>query len=104
MFISRAMIIKTSAIADFVYFLLMAAKKLVTVWVKILVHLKDLIEFFQKMIGFIGLRVIVREILRVKISEKLFSQQKIPKSCIFKGCHLAMAAQNPKIHSIFQKI
>ena len=46
-------------------------KKLVALWV----HLKDLIEFFQKMALLIG-SVTVRSILRVEISKKLLSQQR----------------------------
>ena len=49
-------------------------------------HKKDLLCSIQKMVWLIGFGVTVPEILRVEISGKLLSQQKIPKSCIFKGC------------------
>ena len=41
------------------------------------------------MIWLIGFEVTVLEIVRVGISRKLQSQQKIPKLFIFKGSHLA---------------
>ena len=53
------------------------SKKLVTVWAKYLIRLKDLLECFQKMVWLIGSGVTVCEILRAEISEKLLIQQKI---------------------------
>ena len=53
------------------------------------VQLRDLTELFQKKVWLIGFEVTVCEILRVKISKKLVSQQKLPKPCIFKDWHLA---------------
>ena len=40
---------------------------------------------FQKMLWLIGFGVTADEILRVDLSEKLMSVQKIPKSFYFKG-------------------
>lgn len=71
--------------AFFFNFLLMAEKNLFTVWAKYLMHLNDLIKFFQKIVWLIGFRVTVRELLRAKNSKKLLSQKIISKSCIFKG-------------------
>ena len=48
-------------------------------------QLKDLIEFFQKMVWLINFGVIVREIMRIKISEKLLSQQQNSKTLYFQG-------------------
>ena len=58
-------------------------------------YLKDLIEFFLNMVKLIAFGVTGREILRVEISEKILSQQKIPKYCIFKGQHLANDSAEP---------
>ena len=52
-------------------------------------HLKDYIEFFEKMVWLVGFGVTACETLRVEISEKLLCKQKMPKSCIFKDWHLA---------------
>ena len=41
------------------------------------------------MIWLIGFRVPTDAMLRVEISKRFLVQQKIPKSCIFKGWHLA---------------
>ena len=54
MFIPGVMAIKMSKMAHFLYFLLMAAKNQ---------SLKDLTEFFQKILELIDLKVAVREIL-----------------------------------------
>ena len=52
--------------AHFLYFLLMAAKKH-SVLAKHLMHLKDRIKSFQKMVWVTGFEVTVREILRVEM-------------------------------------
>ena len=46
MFTPRVRVIKMSQIAHFVYFLLITA----TIWAKHLMHQKELIEFFHKMV------------------------------------------------------
>ena len=77
----------------------------------IYVRLKDLIEFFPKMVWLIGFGVTVREIFRVEISKKLLSQKKeIQKPFLFKSWHLANGSRkssNPqhflkKLNDIFQ--
>ena len=73
-------------------------------------HLKDPLESFQKRGRLVGFSVTVCEIMRVEILEKLLSQQKIPKFCIFKGLHLANNGWEPnnpyhflkKLNEIFQ--
>ena len=47
------------------------------------------------MIWSIGFGIIVREIMRVEISGKLLSQQKIPQCTIFKGQHLPNSSSEP---------
>ena len=54
MFIPGVKVIKMSKMAHFLYFLLMAGKNQ---------SLKDLTEFFQKILELIDLKVAVREIL-----------------------------------------
>ena len=54
----------------------MAAKKLLTVWAKYLMRLKDLIEFFQKIVWLIGFGVTVREILRAEYQKTAESTNK----------------------------
>ena len=49
MFPSRIRVMKISQIAYFLYFLLMTAKKVVTIWRNCLMHQKDLIQSFQIM-------------------------------------------------------
>ena len=47
-------------------------------------HLKDLIEFFQKKVWLIDFRVIVCEILQVETCwEKLLSQEKKPTEILY---------------------
>ena len=94
MFIPRVTVIKMSQIAHILYFLLMATKNVVTIWAKYLMHQKILTECFQKMVWLLGFGVAIHEILRVEISEKVLSQQNIPKFCIFNGPHLANASSN----------
>ena len=50
MFTPRVRVIKMSQIAHFLYFLLMAAKKVVTIWTKYLMQQKELTESFQKIV------------------------------------------------------
>ena len=50
MFTPRVRVIKMSQIAHFLYFLLMAAKKVVTIWTKYLMQQKELTESFQKIL------------------------------------------------------
>ena len=47
------------------------------------------------MICLISFGVTVQEIFRVEISEKLLNQQKVTKSCIFKGSHFANGSSKP---------
>ena len=90
-----------SQVAHFLYFLLMAPKCQSQFkchsFVNISVHLKNITVSFMECI--IGFGVTVREILRVETSEKLLSLQKKkkkkPKSCIFKGWHLANGSSEP---------
>ena len=42
-------------------------------------HLKVLFPLFQKMVGFIGIQATIHEILAIKISKKILSQQKCNK-------------------------
>ena len=67
MFTSRVMAFKMSEMANFIYFLLIAAKNYSQFGQYLYVHVEDLIEFLQKMICLIGLAV--REILWVEISK-----------------------------------
>ena len=60
MFTSGVMIIKMSRKAHFFVFFADNSK----------VHLKDLFEFFQKMIGLIGFGVTVCKLSKVEISKK----------------------------------
>ena len=68
----------------------------------IYVRLKDLIEFFPKMVWLIGFGVTVREIFRVEISKKLLSQKKeISKPFLSRADVLLIVAENPVTLSIF---
>ena len=80
-FTPRVTVIKISQLAQFLYFLLMTAKMRQFAQF-IYVYLKVLNEFFQKILWLLELPFVR---LSVEISEKLLRQQKIPKSCIFKG-------------------
>ena len=59
------MVIKMSKMAHFLYFLLMAANNQSQFGQNIREHLKDFIEFFQKMAWLLDFGDKVREILRV---------------------------------------
>ena len=48
-------------------------------------YLKDLFEFFQKMVWFIGLGVIAPEISTAEIYKKLLSQQKNNETLYLQG-------------------
>ena len=56
------MVIKMSKVAHFFVFSADGSKKSVTVGQSISVHLKGLVELFQKMIWLIGFGVTIREI------------------------------------------
>ena len=55
-------------------------------------HLKDLNNFFQKMVCLIDFGVTIRDILRVNIPEKLLSQQKYYNSVFLRVDILLMLA------------
>ena len=76
MFTCKVMVTKMSKMTFFVF----SADdcKIVTIWSK--VHLKDLLELFQKIVWLLGFVVTVREKSRVKISKKVPSQQEHPRS------------------------
>ena len=68
----------------------------------IYVRLKDLIDFFPKMVCLIGFGVTIREIFRVEISKKLLSQKKeISKPFLSRADVLLIVAENPVTLSIF---
>ena len=92
MFIPGFIIIKMSKIAQFLSFLLMTLKNKLHCDQNIYLHLKDLIDFFQKILWLIGFGITVSEILRVEISK--FSRFEI----------LLIVLQNPIIHRIFEKL
>ena len=96
MFTPTVMAIKMSKMAHFLYFQLMTAKKLWQFQQNIYVHLKDLIEFLQKMVWLISFRFTIHKILR--------SQQKVYQNPLFLRVDILLkVAQNPIIHSIFWK-
>ena len=96
MFTPTVMVIKMSKMAHFLYFQLMTAKKLWQFQQNIYVHLKDLIEFLQKMVWLISFRFTIHKILR--------SQQKVYQNPLFLRVDILLkVAQNPIIHSIFWK-
>ena len=95
MFTPRVMVIKILKMAHYLHFLLMTAKSQSQFWQNIWVLPKGLIEFFHKIVWLIGFGVTVRKILRIEISKKLLRHQKSPKSCIFKGWHLANGSSEP---------
>ena len=93
MFTPTVMVIKMSKMAHFLYFQLMTTTKLWQFEQNIYVHLKDLIEFLQKMVSF---RFTIHKILR--------SQQKVYQNPLFLRVDILLkVAQNPIIHSIFWK-
>ena len=53
--------------AQFLYFLLMIAKRWPQFGYNIYVHLKDLIELLQEVVWLMGVGITVREISRVEI-------------------------------------
>ena len=64
-------------------------------------NLKDITEFFQKLVLLIGVGVTTRELLNVEISKRLLSQQKIQELCSFKRYDIfLLVAQNAIIQSI----
>ena len=96
MFTPTVMVIKMSKMAHFLYFQLMTAKKLWQFQQNIYVHLKDLIEFLQKMVWLISFRFTIHKRLR--------SQQKVYQNPLFLRVDILLkVAQNPIIHSIFWK-
>ena len=96
MFTPTVMVIKMSKMAHFLYFQLMTAKKLWQSEQNIYVHLKDLIEFLQKMVWLMSFRFTIHKILR--------SQQKVYQNPLFLRVDILLkVAQNPIIHSIFWK-
>ena len=96
MFTPTVMAIKMSKMVHFLYFQLMTAKKLWQFQQNIYVHLKDLIEFLQKMVWLISFRFTIHKILR--------SQQKVYQNPLFLRVDILLkVAQNPIIHSIFWK-
>ena len=66
----RVMVIKMSKMAHILYFLLMTANKMSYFGQIIYTHLKDLNDFFQKIVRLILVTVIIREISRIEISIK----------------------------------
>ena len=63
------------------------------------VHLKDLFEFFQKMVWYIGFGIIICKKSRVEISKNCWVSKKIMKLCIFKGWRLvngSWGSNNPE--------
>ena len=77
MFITRVIVVPVSKVAHFFVFFPDDRKR---IWAhfgqNIYVYLKDLTEFFQKMVWLIGFRVTVCEMLRVEITKKILSQEK----------------------------
>ena len=69
----------------FLYFLLMTAENLSQSGAKYFGAPERSCQIFHKMVWSMGFGVTICEILRVEISEKLLSQQKIPNSCISNG-------------------
>ena len=93
MFTPGITIIKISHLTPFLYFLLMTANNESQFGQNVLVHLKDLTEFFQKIVWEIGSGV----------TGKLLSQKKYRNLIFSRIDILLMVAQNPIIHSIFWK-
>ena len=60
-------------------------------------YLKDLLEFFQKMVRLVGFRVTVCEISRVEIQKPLSQQNPV----LSRVNILFTVTQNPTIHTIF---
>ena len=65
-------------------------------------RLKDLLEFFQKIVWLIGFGVTVREISRMEVKKTVEFAKKTKKNTVFLRIDiLLIVAQNPTIHRIF---
>ena len=92
-FTPRVIVIKMSKMAHFSVFSADDSKKISQSLGKIFkCTWKILLNSFKKMIWFIGFGVTVHK-----------STKNIPKSCIFKGCHLANDSSEPKNPNDFLK-
>ena len=79
MFISWVMVLKLSRKGIFCNFVLISAKTL-SLWRQFAyMHLKVLIALFQKMICFLGVWTTVHEVLAIKWSKNMLTQQKFNK-------------------------
>ena len=76
MFLASVMVRELSKKAHFYNFVLTSARNLSLLKQFTYMHLKVLITLFQKMIWFIGVWATVHEILAIKISKKMLTQQK----------------------------
>ena len=79
MFPSWVMVCKLSKKVHFYNFVLTSARNLRLLQQFTYMHLKVLITLFQKMIWFIGVWATVHEILAIKISKTMLTQQKFNK-------------------------
>ena len=79
MFPSWAMVCKLSKKCIFYNFVLTSARNLSLLKQCTYVHLKVLLPLFQKIVWFIGVQANVHEILAIKISKNMLTQQKFNK-------------------------